>query len=129
MCPPVVSPDRVTPRVEGYCSPPARIRDGLWQRTIHLMPLGDSARKVGDLSFLGCHLPPHVARGRPSRLFSTTTGLVVTDVAHPLRPVRLVTWREMQAIYRDARDAGTPLPPCQGRCKMRSWNRDVLCLP
>lgn len=33
------------------------------QRTIHLMPLGDSARRFGDLAFLGPHLPTFIAQG------------------------------------------------------------------
>ena len=27
------------------------------------MPLGDTAKEMGDLDFLGCHLPPLVCEG------------------------------------------------------------------
>lgn len=33
------------------------------QETKHLMPLGDTAKEMGDLHFLGCHLPPLVCEG------------------------------------------------------------------
>ena len=33
------------------------------QETKHLMPLGDTAKEMGDLDFLGCHLPPLVCAG------------------------------------------------------------------
>lgn len=35
------------------------------QKTMHLMPLGDTAKDMESLEFLGAHLPPHLAEGMP----------------------------------------------------------------
>lgn len=37
------------------------------QRTTHLMPLGESAKEVMDLAFLGSHLPDQVAQGASTK--------------------------------------------------------------